>query len=236
MTDNTIIFHEPVRPGDVLTHPPGPALGQRARRPPSSAPAASGSSTSSTATSTTSSSASRRYTGFGYRRDDGMTTADADLAARRRARRATRCPSWRYDVTATTVVLGALASPRLAPDAPRPRLRGQPQRHPGHLPEHAQPGRLVRALRHRLDRPDGSARPHEVPHEGLGLPRRPHGLAPAPSTSVDDRRRRLRLGRRSTSPSPSATTCQDRRARVRVALPTAPDDNPWARRGDQLAP
>ena len=30
MTDNTIVFHEPVRPGDVLAHPPDPALGERA--------------------------------------------------------------------------------------------------------------------------------------------------------------------------------------------------------------
>ena len=42
MTDNTIIFHEPVRPGDVISSAPDPALGQRARRRPSSAPAGSG--------------------------------------------------------------------------------------------------------------------------------------------------------------------------------------------------
>ena len=30
MTDNTIVFHEPVRPGDVLAHAPDPALGERA--------------------------------------------------------------------------------------------------------------------------------------------------------------------------------------------------------------
>ena len=29
MTDNTIVFHEPVRPGDRAAHPPDPALGQR---------------------------------------------------------------------------------------------------------------------------------------------------------------------------------------------------------------
>ena len=61
-------------------------------------------------------------------------------------------PALAYDVTATTVVLGALATPRLAADAPRLRLRGQPQRHAGHLPEHAEPGRVVRALPHRLVR------------------------------------------------------------------------------------
>ena len=30
MTDNTIVFHEPVRPGDILQHPPDPAVGERA--------------------------------------------------------------------------------------------------------------------------------------------------------------------------------------------------------------
>ena len=42
MSDNTIIFHEPVRPGDVLTHAPDPAVGERAEDRPSSAPAGSG--------------------------------------------------------------------------------------------------------------------------------------------------------------------------------------------------
>ena len=42
MSDNTTIFHEPVRPGDILTHLPAAAIGQRRRRRPSSAPAGSG--------------------------------------------------------------------------------------------------------------------------------------------------------------------------------------------------
>ena len=31
MTDNTIVFHEPVRPGDRAAHPPDPALGERSQ-------------------------------------------------------------------------------------------------------------------------------------------------------------------------------------------------------------
>ena len=38
-------------------------------------------------------------------------------------------PPLSHDVTATTIVLGTLGLARLAPDAPRPRLRGEPQRH-----------------------------------------------------------------------------------------------------------
>ena len=45
-----------------------------------------------------------------------------------------------------------------------------------HLLEHPEPGGLVRALRHRLDRPEGPTRPHDLPHEGLGVPGRHDGI------------------------------------------------------------
>ena len=65
--------------------------------------------------------------------------------------------------------------PRLAADAPRPGLRHRAQRRPRHLPQHAQPAGLVRAVRDRLDRPARPARPPALPHAGLGVPRRDDG-------------------------------------------------------------
>ena len=109
---------------------------------------------------------------------------------------------------------------RLAPDAPRLRLRDRTQRHPGHLHEHAEPGRLVRALHHRLDRPEGPAGPHDVPHEGLGVPGRHDGL-PRDGHQGRDRRHRLRLGR-----SRRVARCRrhgrDRRARRASRSPSTP--------------
>ena len=95
--------------------------------------------------------------------------------------------------------------------------------------------RVVRALRHRLDRAEGPARPDEVPHAKLGVPRRHDGARRARSRDVERRRRRLRLGRarrhpprRRRRPAPTATRAS--------RCPTAPDDNPWTRRGDDWRP
>ena len=110
MSDNTIVFHEPVRPGDVLrtrqilrsvSEPKTTKLGtgrfwvidveylnQRDELV-----------------------GVESYTGFGYRR--GEHDAPSTSRARRSHERATPgdvLPELAYDVTATTVVLGALAS------------------------------------------------------------------------------------------------------------------------------
>ena len=231
MTDNTIVFHEPVRPGDVLrtrqilrsvSEPKTTKLGtgrfwvidveylnQRDELV-----------------------GVESYTGFGYKRGAVMSTHATltldDVHA------GDALPELAYDVTATTVVLGALASARLAADAPRPRLRGEPQRHAGHLPEHAEPGGVVRALPHRLVGPEGPARPHEVPHEGLGVPRR-HDGARGHRRARRDRRRRLRLGDACSCASPSTATSRPT-ARRASRCRSHDDDNPWTRRGDQWKP
>ena len=231
MTDNTIIFHEPVRPGDRLrTHQVLRSVSEE---------------------KTTKLGTGRfwvidveyhnqhdelvgveSYTGFGYRRA-AVTTATpgslwGDVAA------GDALPELRYDVTATTVVLGALASRDWRPMHHDYDFAVEPQRHPGHLPEHAEPGGLVRALPHRLDRSPRPAGPGDVPHEGLGVPGRHHGA-----------RRHGRAGPRSTTPAaggrrwPSSwrwTATSRRPARARIALPQTTDDNPWARRGDQWRP
>ena len=123
------------------------------------------------------------------------TNVDAARVAPRRRRGRTASAELSYDVTATTVVLGALASRDWRPmhhDHDFAVNRNGTQRH---LPEHAEPGCVVRAVRHRLDRADGPARADEVPHEGLGVPRRHDGLDGRRRLGRD-RRRRLRLGRR----------------------------------------
>ena len=124
--------------------------------------------------------------------------------------------------------------PRLAPDAPRLRLRGQPQRHPQHLPQHAEPGRVVRALRDRLVRAEGPARAHEVPYEGLRLPRTTRCTSTPSSRRVetDD----TGCGWVSLLVTLSVDGDPKTDCSVRIALPTSDDDNPWARRGDQWRP
>ncbi len=165
MTDNTIVFHEPVRPGDVLTtrqflrsvsDEKRTKLGtgrfwvidveytnQHGDR--SESRATPGSATG----------------GAGERSDpvlDFGDVAEGDimppLSTRCRPRRSCWAP-W---------------PPRLATDAPRQGLRRRAQRDEGHLPQHPQPGGVVRALHHGLDR---AARPHgpgHVPHARLGVP------------------------------------------------------------------
>ena len=122
---------------------------------------------------------------------------------------------------------------RHAPDAPRPRLRGEPQRHPGHLPEHAEPGRVVRALPHRLVGPDRPPRADEVPHEGLGVPGR-HDGAVGNGRARRDRRSRVRMGDRARV-AVRRRRPQDRLHRAHRAAGRH-DDNPWTRRGEQWIP
>ena len=147
-------------------------------------------------------------------------------------RSATRCPSClrrhRDDRRARRA-----RQPRLAADAPRPRLRGQPQRHAGHLPEHAEPGARGSSATHRLDGPEGPARPMKFRMK-LGLPRRHDAV----------RRRRARGP--STRPAAAGSTLDLDRPRRRRDLhrmrrcgsrsrPT-PDDNPWRAHGDDWRP
>ena len=127
MTDNTIVFHEPVRPGDVLTHAPGPAVGERAeddearhrpllgdrRRVPQPARRAR-----------------RRRVVHRLRLPAGRVTARRRIAhARRRCTSATRCPALALRRHATTVVLGALASRDWRPMHHDHDFAVEPQRH-----------------------------------------------------------------------------------------------------------
>ena len=105
----------------------------------------------------------------------------------------------------------------------------------GHLPEHAEPGGVVRALRHRLDRARRPARPDEVPHEGLGVPRRHDGASTGTVEQVET----------DDAGCGWATLAVDAHGRRRTSRPTAPcasrcpssaDDNPWDRRGDEWQP
>src|SRR4029077_19603105 len=84
--------------------------------------------------------------------------------------------------------------PRLAPHAPRLPLRGRAPGHAGHLPQLAEPGRVARALRHRLDRTHGTARPAALQDAEADLPRRHDGDRGRRARRVG-RRRGLRLGR-----------------------------------------
>ena len=143
-------------------------------------------------------------------------------------------PELAYDVTATTVVLGALASRDWRPmhhDHDFAVNRNGTQRH---LHEHAEPGGVVRALPHRLDGAEGPARAHAVPHEGLGVPGRHDGARAARSTTVetdDTGCGWATLLVRLTVDGDLKTDCT-----ARIALPTGDDDNPWTRRGDQWRP
>ena len=193
MTDNTIVFHEPVRLGDVITTLPAAAVGERRedhearhrpvlgdrRRVPQPARRAR------SASSRTPASATAR---------GGMTARDSldDVAV------GDALPPLSYDVTATTVVLGALASRDWRPmhhDHDFAVNRNGTQRH---LPEHAR------------TRPRGSSAtsptgPGRRAGSG-GMTFRMKGSVFPGDTMVlagtvharRDRRRRLRLGRRST--------------------------------------
>ena len=261
MSDSEVAFHEPVRPGDVIS------TSQVLR--------------SLSGPKTTKLGTGRfwvidvpyrnqdgvlvgveTFTGFGYRRAatsgsadtgagaGGEVVASADGAAdapRAGAGRwaagavlhpevgvGDRLPALVYDVTATTVVLGALATRDWRPmhhDRDFAIERNGAKRH---LPQHAQPAGVARAVRHRLDRPGGSARAGAVPHAGLGLPRRhddAHAAWSTRSTSDD-----AGCGWASVAVELRAGGRPCTTASLRIALPLSPDDNPWRRTGDRWVP
>ena len=107
-------------------------------------------------------------------------------------------PELSYDVTATTVVLGALASRDTAADAPRSRLRGQPQRRRRHLLEHAEPGGVVRALLTDWSGPKGRLGRMKFRMKGSRLPGDTMVLA-ATVEQVETDDDRMRLGDRCSS-------------------------------------
>ena len=102
-------------------------------------------------------------------------------------------PELAYPVTATTVVLGALAARDWRPMHHDKDFAVEPQRYPGHLPQHPQPGRLVRTVHHRLDRPLRPPPAGHLPDARLHLPRRHHGV-PGDRHRDRGRRNRCRLG------------------------------------------
>ena len=192
MTENITTFHEPMRPGDLITS------AQRL-------------------VSVSEEQTRRLGTGrfwvidVEYRNQRGelcrrRAVDRLRLPPRRRPRRSTRdhrrqgegrrraARRSSYDVTSTTVVLGALGRPRLAADAPRLPLRGRAPGRAGHLPQLAEPGRVARALRHRLDRTDRPARRLRFK---MRKPMFPGDTMVIEGVvrDVSDRRRRLRLGR-----------------------------------------
>ena len=240
MTDNTLIFHDPVRPGDRISHRQvlksvsgpkttklgsRPVLGDRHRVPQPGRRCWSASSpTPASATG------ARRL----HDRDRAHPGAARPVAV------GDALPELAVDVTPTTGRAGRPGQPRLAADAPRLQVRHRAQRRGRHLPEHPQPGRVVRALRHRLDRPHGPARPDDVPHAGLGVPRRPHGVRAPRSRAtevdqagcgwVDPRGHPHRVigraaGAHLHAPARRASPCRP-----------GPTDNPWSRHGDQWRP
>ena len=142
-------------------------------------------------------------------------------------------PELAYDVTATTVVLGALAS-----------RDWRPMHHDHDFAVNRNgtqdiflntPNQAAWFERYLTDwtGPEGPARPHAVPHEGLGVPRRHDGARGTVETVETDDAGcgwatvLVRL----TVDGDLKTDCT-----ARIALPTGDDDNPWTRRGDQWRP
>ena len=185
MTDNTIVFYEPVRPGDASA-PASPALGQRREDDQARHRPLLGHRRRVHQPATATLVGVESYTGFGYRRSRrrrggvarARSTPSRPCSARRggRGRPPPRPRLRRHRHHRRPRRPG---QPGLAAHAPRQGLRRRAQRHPGHLPEHAQPGGLVRALPHRLDRSPRPPGPHDLPHARLGVPRRHHGPRPA---------------------------------------------------------
>ena len=155
MTDNTIVFHEPVRPGDRLrtwqvlrsvspaeAHQarPGPLLGDRRRvREPARR-------------------SGRHRELHGLRLPEGRLMPIAPRLLLGDVRPGDRLPELALRRHRDHRGAGRARDPRLAADAPRPGLRPAAQRRARHLPQHAEPGRLVRALPHGLDGPARAAR------------------------------------------------------------------------------
>ena len=169
------------------------------------------------------------WTGFGYRRGDVMTRGH-----RRPGAVGDELPELDYDVTSTTVVLGALAT-----------RDWRPQHHDYHFATERNgvqdiflntPNQAAWFERYLTDwsGPRGRLGQDDVPHEGLGVPRRHdgddrHGHV---DVAIDDTGCgwvgvdvTLAVGER------KCTTCT-----ARVAVPTGPDDNPWSRKRRRWQP
>ena len=148
--------------------------------------------------------------------------------------RATRCPSSRYDVTATTVVLGALASRDWRPmhhdhdfavnrNGTQDIFLNTPNQaawFERYLTDWSGPNGRLGRMKFRMK---GSV----FPGDTMVL-RGDRRAASRPTTPAA-------AGRRCSCASPSTATSRPT-ARARIALPTTDDDNPWTRRGDQWRP
>ena len=143
-------------------------------------------------------------------------------------------PSLSYDVTATTVVVGALAT-----------RDWRPQHHDYHFATERNgvkdiflnsPNQLAWFERYLTDWSGPAGRLGRLSFRMID------SIFPgdtmvftATVTDSRDRRRRLRLGRPSTSRSRSAVRPAPP-APDALPSPTTPDDNPWARRGERWNP
>ena len=137
------------------------------------------------------------------------------MSARRsttsKARR--RAPAAVLRRDATTVVLGALAARDWRPMHHDYHFAVERNGVQGHLPEHAQPGRVVRALRHRLDRADGPARPAGASACEARCSPATRWCSTGTVPRRERRRHRLRLGRARRHAPRSATMTMHRVAR-----------------------
>ena len=106
------------------------------------------------------------YEMFSYIREEALVRP---VAARGAAGR--RCPGLDVDVTAARRDHGGVRQPGLAAAAPRPCVGGREGRDEGHLPEHPEPRRLVRAVPDRLDGTERTARTAPVPDAPVHLRR-----------------------------------------------------------------
>ena len=225
MTENTTIFHEPVRPGDMITQRAAARVGERGAEPPA-----------------------RHRSLLGDRR---RVPQPARRAVRRRTMGRLRLPARTHDHARRRE--GGRRAPaavvrrdlddgrarrarraRLAADAPRPPLRGRAPGRAGHLPELAEPGLRGSSAssptgRDRRVGSDGCASRCASRSSPATRWCSRASCATPPSTTSGA------AGSSSTSPSASATsTCTESEAKV--AVPTAPDDNPWQRHGDDWRP
>ena len=183
----------------------------------------------------------RRASPVAWRDGDGRSREHVEIEAQHRgcsqatSRPESRLPELSYDVTATTVVLGALATRDWRPMHHDKDFAVGAQRDPRHLLEYAESGSLVREVHHRLDRPTRPAREDRFQDEGFGLPRRHDGAARRGGGHDPSCRRGNRLGRSGTRAQPSATSVATS-ASARVVLAVGPNDNPWLLRAERWNP
>ena len=142
-------------------------------------------------------------------------------------------PTLGYDVSATTVVLGALASRDWRPMHHDYKFATERNGNTRHFPQHPQPGRLVRAFHHRLDRSPGPYRSNDLPYARSVYPDDHMVFAGTVSgTEIDE----SGCGWAGIDIS---VTVGDRlccTCTARVALPTDRTDNPWARKSEDWKP